>query len=502
MPSLKVGNELITTVLSVTVLIVLVVFLWKYWNRVVFLFTGDDRIHFTFLQGVWCFCRCGGLHNGEFTRNLTTCSCWDKCGLMNKNLLKAFGRFCGLVAYQVEVSNIVIGDLPYDKCGDFYMSVEVGADPPMVTALQEDKPPKVIHFPEVMQLRVFNSGLASNVRMVVKQLDIAGSLDVCEILIPAQNVVDWADAALLGSSEAGKKPIKRMTMRDLTGGLERETPAWIAIQFQLPTEDRRQIQDIYQPAGNEVIRSTHGASYTETTHMTDRGGYFESSMRDFKEEFNLMDSNGNPVSEPNEEFLNMLRTMRRRAGRCVTFLRTLGIAFALAYFVFHCFVWSCTRQFYWLTMAKASGATFPISKANLHAVIVNCTIMYAGTGVEDGIPCKPNEEQVLAVCNDPPQVPLALGKFIYDYTGFTLKHGFKCWGGCCAIDDEIRQYWYIGPAIAVAILLSSVFYKGIANHRIKTARIEMSKERQDGMKKAATKRGGENGDARGVAVDG
>jgi hypothetical protein len=63
-------------------------------------------------------------------------------------LVKWFGRQVGLVSHAVEIRNITVGDLPFDQRGDFYLSIECSTNPPMITALQEEKLPKVVHFPK------------------------------------------------------------------------------------------------------------------------------------------------------------------------------------------------------------------------------------------------------------------------------------------------------------------------------------------------------------------
>merc|ERR1719217_264540 len=80
---------------------------WKYRNRVIFLFTGDDRLHFGYLDMIWFWCcRCGGCCDGEWTRSLT-------CFGGSYNIKQEFGRWLGVVSRPIEIRNIVTGDLPF-----------------------------------------------------------------------------------------------------------------------------------------------------------------------------------------------------------------------------------------------------------------------------------------------------------------------------------------------------------------------------------------------------
>lgn len=48
----------------------------------------------------------------------------------------------------MELSNVVVGDLPVEGFGCFYLEIEYGKYPEIVSSVQEDKDPRVVHFPE------------------------------------------------------------------------------------------------------------------------------------------------------------------------------------------------------------------------------------------------------------------------------------------------------------------------------------------------------------------
>merc|ERR1719181_1660764 len=99
----------------------------------------------------------------------------------------------GWATYSIELKNITVGDLPFDEGrGDFYLFIEASTNPPMVTALQEEKLPKVVHFPEIISLKIRDSPLEKRVRIVVKELNVIGSQEVCDCHLSATSLIDWA----------------------------------------------------------------------------------------------------------------------------------------------------------------------------------------------------------------------------------------------------------------------------------------------------------------------
>merc|ERR1719171_3421239 len=218
-PVKQVNEGLVFVLISVLLLLA-----WKYRDRIIFLFTGDDRLHFGVLDLVWFWCcRCAGCCDGEWTRMIT---CW--CGHIN--LVKEFGRKVGLVSVPIEIQNIVAGDIPFNKKGDFYLTVECGDNPPMSTSIAENCDPTVIHLATVIEARVRDSPLENQLRFVVKELNIFGSDELCELRLNAQKVHEWL------RKDSGK--IRRFQMTAMDRSSDFRSPPWLAMEFHYKDEFR------------------------------------------------------------------------------------------------------------------------------------------------------------------------------------------------------------------------------------------------------------------------
>merc|ERR1712151_1142914 len=188
----------------------------------------------------------------------------------------------------VEVKNLVVGDLPFTGNGDFFIAVQCSNDPDMVTSVAEDKNPKVVHFPEILTLRMRHSPFEAKVRIVVKELNVVGFAELCECHISAMNICDWATDE--------KEQIKRIEMKALNTEFEADTPPWILVEFSEPTEVRD-------------LESLHGNTTTIIT-ATKTGETKDRDIVKFKHRYNLVDTTGHAIAEPFEQDLRRIRIFR------------------------------------------------------------------------------------------------------------------------------------------------------------------------------------------------
>jgi len=389
-------------------MMILLMFLFKYRDRVLLALTGDDHIHGGFLDVVWWTLRCGGSCTGDWTRDVTNhCICLpQRC--RGCNIIKELGRILGFASKNVEIKNIVVGDLPFQSRGDFYLTVQCASNPDQVTSLAEDKDPKVVHFPEVLTLRIRNSPLEEGVKITVRELNILGSQDLCEVKLSAMNVVDWSD-------DADEMRTKRFSMKPVDGGLELETPPWILVEFGKPHDPRH--LDLLR--GNPDIVRTTMPGAQETKDM----GFSE-----FKTEFNLLDAGGHIINEPDEADLAGIRMLRK----CLVW--TLGVFNCVVFFcigvfsLFRFYLWSCYTQYTNVAMAVMHNMKFPASLAALHDLAESCDEETMGTGLLPGIPCRPSNDQITQVSHNlpPGQPEPGAGRLlIHRYAGVEVK-GLSC----------------------------------------------------------------------------
>lgn len=429
-------NEIVV-ISAVTVTLVLA---WVNRGRVLQALTGDDRIHGDCLDFVWCFCCQGcGFCTGDWTRCLTRCFCCPK-RIRGTNLVKVFGQWFGLTTYAVELKNIVVGDLPFNHHGDFYLVVECQANPPMMSSLAEEKLPKVVHFPEVITLRLRWSPLEEQVRITVRELNILGSHDLCQCRIDAVHILDWCSSPM--------ERMKRFEMKTLDHSLVRETPPWILLEFDFPTETRD-------------LEHFHGNVSTVRTATRD-GHYRDTPLERFKRDYVLLDANGHPMDEPPERDLQEIATLRSYASTGFWCCNFWNLALVASYCVVRAYLTSCHTGYKYVTMALMKGVKFPVTVHKLHQIAKACYMEVQEFGNEFGTPCKPNATQIQGLCNydaedgrypEGQERPKAFGIFFRERLNLH-NLGLPCVQGVCRAHDRMVHIdlLLIGACIAFAIL--------------------------------------------------
>lgn len=384
---------------AVLALVILVlVIIWKNQDRVIFLLTGDDRIHGTPADFIWwSCCRCCGTCSHEWTRILTSFPCCPR-GIRGANLVKAFSAAIGLATHTVEISNIVVGDLPFNRNGDFYLSVECAQNPPMKTALAENQRPKTVHFPEVITLKIRESALDPPVKIKVLELNLVGSYELCELNLSSLNVVGWA--------RDNREKLKRFMMLPCDRSMEVPTPPWIAMEFDFPRQDIRQLDQLYDFAGGTV--RTGNFSMERTGGNV--GAFQDTRMADFKHKYTLVDTHGHIVKEPAEDDLACMQCMRRCVRGMLAVVTLIVTWLVLGLAMLRLYLANCYAQYRLLHMGLHGAigqVTSPISTAVLVHIDKFCTTKLDGTGVKDGQDvCRPSFEQVIKTCHNLPSTEL------------------------------------------------------------------------------------------------
>jgi len=413
--------------------------------------------------------------------------------LYKRNLVKELAKLLGMSTKNIEVKNIVVGDLPYDKLrGDFYVAISVGTNPDMVTSLQEEKMPKIVHFPEILQLKLRDSPLEPRVKITVKELNIAGSETLCELVVSPMSIIDWA---------ADEEPLKRFQMKAVNSDIERETPPWIAFEMSFPTESRKlwdmpniwhllKVRTYLPPrpydtegahaafaatAANGPTPTAHPAQQKKESIMTSDGTIlgtrkiYDENIAPFKFNYVLLDDSGNPVEEPQEDDLAKIRHMRQGVMYCFGCFQCLVFLMIIAYALFRFYVWSCYRQFVWMTEAQMNGMTFPISNQDLKDLVQKCHQAVDGTGTLHGTPCRPSYNQTLQVCESIPETnrPEAFVGLLYDWFGIHAK-GITCFHGICEFRNKLVEYDYSMVFGAIGLIVLTRFAKCWADHLVKS----------------------------------
>jgi len=437
--------------------------------------------------------------------------------------VRLFGQKLGWATISVEIKNIVVGDLPFDGGrGDFYISVETSSNPPMVTALQEEKLPKLVHFPEIIGLKIRDSDLEPRVRICVKELNVLGSDEICDIYLSAGAIVDWTKEI------AQEKKVKRLAMRPCVSTVERETPPWILVEFS-EADDVRGVDTIPIPMlqeGPQKVRTwvpvTHDtvktAKMVPLSYQPTGGGGGGVNWRttsrmnvdlpctDFKHAYSLLDDSGNPIAEPTEESLGRIRCFRILAKWIFRLFQLVVYLGIIGYFLFRFYVWSCYRHFEMDTVAIQRGSPIPISDANLHTYWNDCEKMFEGTGLDakdvplNGVTtnqtllaaaCRPNKTTIIHTCQNLPTSPAGVKQprpeaftlLAKQYFGIQLEKGVKCFDGICEFRNHLAQYDNVAVVVAVVLFLSTFVLRCAMNWCIKSCRKADQKAQADQQKR-------------------
>jgi len=501
----------IQEILVVTVAIIVLALIYVYWNRVVFLLTGDDRLHCSSLDCIWTCLRCGGYCTGEWTRWCSRCVPCLPRSWRGRNLVQLLGQWVGWATYTIELKNITCGDLPFDEGrGDFYLSIECSTNPPIVTALQEEKLPKVLHFPEICSLKIRDSFLEKRVRIIVKELNVIGSHEICDIHLSSTAIVDWARAPIL------ENRVKRFQMRPIDNSIERETPPWLLVEFS-ESDDVRGVDGLgavtdggqfvrtWVPTDHESVRASgaQGLAYHDGARLG--GNMWTNAPRQnvdlqvgpFKNTYQLLDDAGNPVQEPPETALAKLRIMRKCAQCLFGLFQCFVWLLIFGWCCFRFYIWSCYRHFNWITIAKLRAATFPISDANLHEYVKDCHQKFDGTGLSNGNgpttaladACRPNAATILDTCVNLPvgqPRPEAFTMQLHEWFGFTMEHGARCFDGICEFRNKLVEWDKTMALICVFLFLMTFVCKFCMNGCIKAAKRADQKSASDVQRRRVT----------------
>jgi hypothetical protein len=409
--------------------------------------------------------------------------------LRGTNLVKEFAKFAGLYSNTIEIKNIVVGDLPYDgSYGDFYVSIGVGTNPDMVTALQEEMKPKVVHFPEILQLKIRNNFLEPRVTIRVQELNIVGSEQLCELNLSSRALIDYMD---------DKDPYKRFSMRSLKSEMERETPAWIAMEISRPTENR-DLERWMDGAEGATVRTytftgprdTSVPAYSDGSHVGERS-LNTWKLAQMKDKYTLLDDAGNPIEEPLESTLDGIACRRK----CVRWSFQCCLAFVvlvlLGYGAFRFYIWSCYRQFKFMTMAVLNKRPMPISDANLKTLVTQCHDAIRGTGASPGTACRPDSRQILQVCERTPENnrPEAFAHLIYDMFAIKLPWYPPCFHGICAFRDNLVQWDRVCIIACISLVIALICCKLCGDASVSSYRKRMQKQAATQLMDAKTRAG-------------
>eukprot|EP00929_Paragymnodinium_shiwhaense_P009197 TRINITY_DN11326_c0_g1_i1.p1 TRINITY_DN11326_c0_g1~~TRINITY_DN11326_c0_g1_i1.p1 ORF type:complete len:503 (+),score=96.01 TRINITY_DN11326_c0_g1_i1:109-1617(+) len=475
----------INQVIVIAVLIFLLFALYTYRERVLLALTGDTHVHADCLDCLWFVLRCGGYNEGEWTRCFTKFTCCPSY-VRGQNCVKALGKLLGLYSQDVELRNLTVGDLPFQGRGDFFVTVTCSTNPTQVTSVAEDKDPKVVHFPEILTLRIRNNPFEQRVKLEVKELNFLGFQTLCSCYINAQTLLDW--------SRDPDNATKRIEMKPVEVEFEPESPPWVLLNLGEPLEPRG-IRDM--GANPNMVRTTVSAGHNQ-----------DYSFKEFKTAHRLVGASGDFVQEPSEDDLGKIRCLRNCLITFMILFNLVIFGIICLYATLRTYLYSCYHQFSELTMAKLNNKSFPISRYDLRKLMEYCDEEVEGTGLATGIPCRPSKAEIEVTCeNLPPGQPapgagkvLAKDMLDLDVDGIhcfrradSYANGESLFGrifdelpgdNVCETRNFIQPYDSQIFVVLVLMMMSTCCVKMVGNASIRYKKHELQRKRADELGQA------------------
>jgi hypothetical protein len=316
----------------------------------------------------------------------------------------------------------------------------------MLTSIAEDKDPKVVHYPEVLTLRIRDHLLAPSVKIVAKELTIVGSRDLCEIEFATTNVIDWCNERhwSLESQATSHNRVRRYAMKPLVEEAI-ETPPWIALEFSHAVNDARYLEGM-----PDYFNTVRTASWNGTTGSS----YVDRNVSETKRHYRLVDGDGAEADEPLESDLFGIWVFSQVLGCFFKVLQLITLVAVSGFLVTRVYVGRCFTKYRRLTIAKlkaldqqkALTSFFPISLKRQEAIMNACHATLDGTGTAAGnSTCRPTDSEVSKVCNimppgqPRPRLQLMPPKKSAKTFGFELP-SFPCAKETCHWHDVVAPW--------------------------------------------------------------
>jgi hypothetical protein len=359
-----------------------------------------------------------------------------------------FGAQLGLAPHTVEISNVVVGDLPFYGRGDFYMTVECSSNPPLTTSLAKHTSSKVVHFPEVLTLRIRSSShKQETVKITIFELNVIGSEKLCTITLSADKVIKWAI-----EGDYDEAPLRRFGMTPHNQYIDVETPPWIALEFSQAAD----VRDL-DTLGPDTVRTASWGSLGSPTGMS---SFEERSMVDFKTKYSLVNSQGHRVPEIKEEYLARFSRYDAFCQLVLALCNWLSVAAVIGYLLLRWYLSECYTTFEHLTMfTLRKGGSFPVGELKLAEIAKKCQDTLPGTGIQPGQhPCSPSFDQVMHICAKLPEgqprphlltSALPLEDLVFQ--------GFTCSADACQWHPYLEKFDAVVLVFCVALLIFSCF---------------------------------------------
>jgi len=265
--------------------------------------------------------------------------------------------------------------------------------------------------------------------------------------------------------------MKRIEMTSCDRDLQWETQSWILVEFAEPHDDRD--LEHFHAMGRNVRTATKDGVCNDQT------------VKDFKNDYTLLDANGHVMAEPDEEDLEGIQCRLSIVQTCHWAITTWGIIFFVALGCLDAYCRACWKRFDRLTKARLNNATFPASTATLFTIDKACEKAMKGVPQEPGLPCLPSNKQVIDTCTPaklggkmPPVQPktYAMEGFLEYHTG-KKGVGILCTEQSCIYKEKFEKFdAYLIP-LFVIFLVFTMWCRCCGNNWVKQHQLDLQTQR-------------------------
>jgi len=376
-------TDVINNIEALVVLAIICVILFYKWRDLLYFLTGDDAIHWSVYDSIFCCCfQCCGLHTWEWTRHVSLFCCRCDRGpfarkYAGRNLIRVAGEWLGLVPVQVCIENVVVGDLPaFWTRGRNYLQVEYGDNPAQVSEVVEEGNPKCIRFNTKFQIALLRHNARRKVRLVVCDLKVLGHRDLCECFISEADIVDWAGAGM--SDPRGPVRIEMAQVEKSSCAIQ--MPSWIFLEFTLPGS----VPPGSRLTGGFGIHLERSRRKGDPRQLLSTESLDYESAHEFKREYHLLSAQGGPTKrekEPDEEKIERLQAFERRQHACMGLLVFLVVSVWVAFFTWNTYIGACSVEYRRVEVLRLHDLEFPVDEAAAARVFDRCGLSDSTLGI-------------------------------------------------------------------------------------------------------------------------
>jgi len=232
----------------------------------------------------------------------------------------------------------------------------------------------------------------------------------------------------------------------------------------------------------------HGRYNVVRTHTSD-GHCRDDTVGEFKRNHVLLDSDGNPMEEPLDEFVSEIHKMKKKGKRCVQVCSIFLVFTTVLLVVSRVYARSCFHKYKAITIARLKDEDFPVPLQELLDLTAACSLQFTGTGNRTDknhtVPCRPNVTQIFDTCTPkskggefPKDQPPAKATFNMLHAEYGIDLGIPCVGDVklCEFYHNGAEWEELGAVLIIVCLMVSCCCRCFILERVKQMTSERTRQ--------------------------